>query len=229
MTHCPQGSREFEVKILLADFLVGIPEAWTSTPSNAILWTGFQPSEHPTDSKCAEACRHNPRCFSQYLGHHGCFYVLGKHRSLEEGHLPPFYPQGDRNLSGHLAGCQLGEDSDGTLVAEGGQTLTFHSVVPDWSSASAALNFALHMAVGEQSHDSVSTVIQLQKGPPAPTDAIAVVLGSVNGKNVLLNSTTRVDRAGSMMVKIFEYDPRNVKSLHLLLLPILPDQASWKK
>ena len=112
------------------------------------------------------------------------------------------------------------------MTVEGGHILTFHNVVPDWSSASAALNFALHMAVGEQSHDSASTVIQLQKGPPAPTDAIAVLLGNVNGQNVVLNSTSWVDRASDMTLKIFEYDPRKVKTLYLLLLPILPDKAT---
>ena len=143
--------------------------------------------------------------------------------------MPTVHSKGDRNLTGRLAGCQLHEDSDGTLLAEGGETLTFQSVFPDWGSASAELNFALHMAVGEQSHDSASIVIQLQKGPPSLTDALGVLLGRVNGEDIVLNSTTWVDGAGSLMVKIFEYNPRNVQSLHLLLLPILPDQASCQK
>eukprot|EP00435_Cladocopium_sp_Y103_P059771 s593_g21.t1 len=218
----PEGFDEFRFEVYLADFVLGIPEDLKATPSNT-LWTAFQPLPDPEEEKCAEHCKHDLNCFTHYVGQRGCFYARGNHQRLEAGQGPAFRPGDNRNVTGILTGCQQRNDS-GIKTAAATGFLKFQEVRPDWSSTFASLGFSLNLAIGEQDHDAHTAAIQLQKGSPAPVDALAVLMGSIDSKPTMLNSTAWVDKAGDMTVKISEYDPRKVKELYLLLLPILPDK-----
>jgi hypothetical protein len=211
-------------EVYLADFVLGIPEDLGARPSNT-LWTAFQPLPDPKEDKCAEHCKHDMRCFTHYVGQRGCFYAYGDHQRLEAGKGPAFRRGDSRNVTGRLSGCSQKNDS-GIKEAAATEFLKFQDVLPDWLSTSASLGFSLHLAIGEQDHEAETIAIQLQKGSPSPMDAVAVLMGKIGSKHTILNSITSVDKTGDITLKIFEYDPREVQHLYVLLLPILPDKAA---
>lgn len=213
----------------MGDFVLGIPQdVHAIAPEGVSLWTAFEVMANASEKACATECQRKLNCFTHYVGKGGCFFAMGDHKVLENGAFLSLPPSTDRKLHGTLSGCQGKEAETQSKMTAYAQkdSIQFGEVSPDWRSTAVSLQFALRVEVSEQAFDAESTNIRFQQGVPVPIDAIGLLLGEVEGTTTVLSSTTKVDRSGKIKVKIMKYDPRTLKGLRLLLLPILPDRAT---
>ena len=67
----------------------------------------------------------------------------------------------------------------------------------------------------------------VHQGFPDPNDALGVLLGQADGNATVLDSNLSTDRLGNVAVRVAPYDPSKFLKLQLVVMPLLPDQASW--
>lgn len=75
---------------------------------------------------------------------------------------------------------------------------------------------------------SESGSLNLHQGLPVPSDAFAQLLAFGDSGAKLIETETYIDDSGNVIVEIPEYDPLEIKSMELSLLPMLPDRVSWR-
>ena len=67
----------------------------------------------------------------------------------------------------------------------------------------------------------------VHQGFPDPNDALGVLLGQADGNATVLDSNLSIDRLGNVAVRVAPYDPSKFVKLQLVVMLLLPDQASW--
>ncbi|CAE7338628.1 unnamed protein product [Symbiodinium sp. CCMP2592] len=249
----PEGTASLELEVELTDFFLGLPVEPHRGPEKGevALWTVMQELPEINESACKAQCRQNPECLDSFLGQRACFLAYNRHREAgkvsSRRRLREPQPAGARRLSGLLTGCTIPssrmvpdvqrQEGNCAEVAEEGRRLHFKDVRPDWQSHLGRLELGVVLEVGEQRFQTETQVVALREGLPVPASAFVDLLAESHGG--ILPNTTRgrietnasVDSAGDVIVEIDEFDPAEVSSLQLFVLPTLLDTAfnvSWE-
>ena len=106
-------------------------------------------------------------------------------------------------------------------------TLQFRGIRPDWRGNSANLAFTLTLHVGGQTFASEVQSIQLRDGTPIANDVLGVLLAEENSQIKLIKTNLWVDFAGNVVVNVSRFDPGNITTLNLSVMPLLPDPVPW--
>ncbi|CAE7403941.1 unnamed protein product [Symbiodinium sp. CCMP2592] len=212
----PAGADMLKLEIFLLDFYLDLPaKVDLSPPPEIQQWTAFKASSNASDAFCGEFCRAHPNCLAAFLGHRGCFYAFHQAQAPQSLMLA----QG-RMVSGVLEGCRLSETSNCNEVLAEENVLQFDNLVADWQSSTAQLKLNLILEVGGQRFISDSGSLSLRQGAPIVSDSFALLLHGA----VILNASVTVN-SGDVVILVDEYDPVDMGTLNLVVLPMLPDMA----
>eukprot|EP00913_Durusdinium_trenchii_P028855 g27056.t1 len=234
----PPGVAEIDLTVTLVDFYLGLPirESDSSAHSSS-LWTVFEAKEHTNNETCHSRCNDHPQCLTSFLGV-GCYFAYNNQSFPGDGPIQGLTPSTLRRLAGRLDGCIAKTPTNGNggagpcghCQAEH-HVLQFRRVHPDWQGRSARLSLALELDVGEQHFDAESGTLELHQGRPAASDAVVLLRGEAAANATLpaveatLSCEVSVDSEGNVLATVGQYDPFNYSSLHLLVMPVVLDQA----
>ncbi|CAE7503906.1 PRPF4B, partial [Symbiodinium sp. CCMP2456] len=228
----PEDVETFNVTVALTDFFLGLPVSRNDTPPDIDEWTVFA----RVDS-CEEACSHDMNCLMHFPARVGCFMAYNDHRARESGQVSPLLEAaGARSLSAVLTGCQIKANGTCGFSHATQRVLRFENVRPDWTHKEGSLDFALALEVGEQRFDAVTATVQLHRGIPDASDVISQVLiesgGMPDADSTMktLSNTAFVDSEGDLVIQISKYDPTQLLSMHLVVMPVIADlkfQFTW--
>ncbi|CAK9064104.1 unnamed protein product [Durusdinium trenchii] len=235
----PPGVAEIDLTVTLVDFYLGLPirESDSSAHSSS-LWTVFEAKEHTNNETCHSRCNDHPQCLTSFLGVGGCYFAYNNQSFPGDGPIQGLTPSTLRRLAGRLDGCIAKTPTNGNggagpcghCQAEH-HVLQFRRVHPDWQGRSARLSLALELDVGEQHFDAESGTLELHQGRPAASDAVVLLRGEAAANATLpaveatLSCEVSVDSEGNVLATVGQYDPFNYSSLHLLVMPVVLDQA----
>ena len=230
------------MEVTLADFFLGLPVRHSmSPPAQVMQWTVFHRSAGASEQFCAATCEHMLDCLTHFLGHDGCFFAFHNH-TRRESELSEnlstvgLEPAANRSLGGRLLGCKLrdsrpdvGEAGLCAMTKSVDQRLYFGVVNPDWRGNTARLSLAVTLDVGGQHFQSESSVMDLKRGFPLVSDSFACLLGEPTDQfagTQVMQIAASIQEQGDILLTVYEFDPQAIKSLRLILLPMLPDRAS---
>ena len=104
--------------------------------------------------------------------------------------------------------------------------LQFQGINPDWRGSLANLGFTLTLDVGGQHFASESQQIQLRRGPPFANDVIGCLVAEEHGQHRIIKTDLWID-GGNVVVNVSKFDPENITTLNLSVMPLLPDPVPW--
>ncbi|CAE7214799.1 unnamed protein product [Symbiodinium sp. CCMP2456] len=232
----PRVTQDVEVKVILTEFHLSLPvrhDLHNQHPSSVQEWTAFERKDNNSNrSWCHHRCDESLDCLRAFPGEGGCFYAQNDHKSRQVHHsnTPVAVTEG-RKISGTLTGCrsQTSSDTCRTVPAKADE-LSFGKVSPDWHGSFARLSLKMILDVGEMNFTSDYATIDLRQGLPGVTEAICLlVVRMSNGTHSTLKVRSFAE-SGEVMVRVSNYDPLEVASMDLIILPLLPDigfNVSW--
>ncbi len=231
------------IEVTLTDFVFNFPlKAEKHEERGKELWTQFDPVNSSNEATCRTKCHRKPTCFDFFVSDHGCFFIEGNTTKLES-HVSNISTgwtwsstssslSHSRQVSGEFHGCtqisetsELGRCPNGMVNTDG--VLQFRGIRPDWRGNSANLAFTLTLHVGGQRFASEVQSIQLRHGPPIANDVLGVLLAQENSQIKLIKTNLWVDSAGNVVVNVSRFNPSNITTLNLSVMPLLPDPVPW--